>query len=838
MRELLTAFRTLKTPYQSKSHYTVIMYLLRLIFLFASLGIVAAEAAPAPFDLAGPALQIRITRAGVTLPVAQVPNLAEGDTLWLKADLPANQSVHFLLVTAFLSGSTNPPPKNWFVRCETWKGPCARDGMTVTVPPGAQQILVFLAPQTGGDFKTVVNTVRGRPGAFVRASQDLNQAALDRSRLDLYLSSIRQTATYDAAELKSVVPLLARSLAVKVDEKCLDKHVELQAPCLMQGQESLILDDGHSGSVVAALASGPAADLAMEASFTPQLGYGYYSPYVASVLDIARIFDSFRTAQYQYIPALSSARGDRFTLTLNTAPSFHNPLSVLVAALPAVQPAQLPPLHALDPKKLLCAARSPVLFPAEGAPLIFAGGYAHDLALAVTGNDGKTHEVPARADAARGGIVVDAAALGALALEGTVRASLRGMWGFDRYTGPTFLIADPRLKPLEMAPGDEAGLIVGRPGTVRLRADNVSCVDTVMVQQADGRETRTTWKAAAPGEIEVQLPLQDAKPGALALVISQSGAPAPQSLALRTFAEASRIERLTLHAGDSAGVLTGARLDTVARVSLNGVAFTLGKLSTQRGSDSLPVTADDPATIVTLRQDSNASAKVSLQDGRTFTVPVTIESPRPRVAMIGKSVRPSRSSIDSHIQLSDPDELPQDAQLVFSLRAEAPAAFPRETTIEVAVADEVPLATLTLGDGSITLENRQVAVATLDPAKSFGPSTFGALQFRVGGNGVYGDWQPLATLVRLPALKELKCATAADGPCKLSGSNLFLIDSVSGTAAFDTPVNVPEGFLGASLTVPRPPAGQLFVKLRDNPTVINPVTLAPQDPASSAADRP
>ena len=126
----------------------------------------------------------------------------------------------------------------------------------------------------------------------------------------------------------------------------------------MKGQESLILNDGHSTSIVEALTTGPASDLAMEASYTPQLSYGYYSPYIASVLDIARIFDSFRTAQYQYIPALASQQQDQLALTLNTPPSFHNPKSVLVTALPAVEPAQLPPLHAVDPKEMFCARAS------------------------------------------------------------------------------------------------------------------------------------------------------------------------------------------------------------------------------------------------------------------------------------------------------------------------------------------------------------------------------------------------------------------------------------------------------------------------------------------------
>ena len=240
------------------------------------------------------------------------------------------------------------------------------------MPEGAQQVLVFLAPETGGDFKTLMGAVRGRPGAFVRTSQDLNQAALDRSRLERYLAAMRALNDADPAKLAQAAPLLARSLAIKVDEKCLDRIPELQAPCLMQGQDSLILNDGHSTSIVEALTSGPGSDLAMEASYTPQLSYGYYSPYIASVLDIARILDSFHTAQYQYIPALASPHGDELPLTLNTAPSFHNPKSVLVVALPAVERAQLPPLHAVDPKEIYCASKTALVLPVEGAPLVFS----------------------------------------------------------------------------------------------------------------------------------------------------------------------------------------------------------------------------------------------------------------------------------------------------------------------------------------------------------------------------------------------------------------------------------------------------------------------------------
>ena len=257
----------------------------------------SALADAAPFDLAGPKLEVKVTHAAKTLPISEVPNLAVGDRVWIKADLPEGQSAHYLMVAAFLRGSTNPPPENWFFRQETWNKKTEDAGLTVTVPEGAQQVLVFLAPETSGDYRTLMSAVRGKPGSFVRASQDLNQAMLDRSRLDTYLMAVRAINASDPSKLKDAAPLLARSLGMKVDDKCLDRTPELQAACLTAGQEALILNDGHSESIVEALTAGPAGDLAMQLSYTPQASYGFYSPYVGSVMDIARILDTFCRGQ-------------------------------------------------------------------------------------------------------------------------------------------------------------------------------------------------------------------------------------------------------------------------------------------------------------------------------------------------------------------------------------------------------------------------------------------------------------------------------------------------------------------------------------------------------------
>ncbi len=795
--------------------------------LFLSAAMLVLFAAPwgraggAPFDLSGPTLEVKVTRGATTLPISEVPNLAVGDRLWIKADLSATETARYLLVTAFLRGSINPPPGRLFFRCETWTtGACATHGMTVTVPPGAQQVLVFLAPKTGGDFKTLIGAVRGRPGTFVRASQDLNQASLDRSRLDAYLAAIRALKDADPVRLKETAPLLGRSLAIAVDSKCLDRIPELQAPCLMQDQESLILDDGHSTSIVEALTSGPASDLAMQASYTPQLSYGYYSPYIASVLDIARILGSFHVAEYQYIPALAAQRADRMSLALNTPPSFHDPKSVLVGALPAVERAQLPPLHAVDPKEIFCARKTSLVLPVEGAPLVFSTAYAHDMRLSLAGQGGKTLELPAKADPEQGGFVVDTSGSALATLGDSIHAALRGYWGFEPYDGPEFQLTNARTESWQLESPEAGALIVGREDTLHLRASSISCIDNIMLRDPAGKELKVQWKSVKPTEVELNLPLKEVQPGSMALLVSQYGASSPQSVPLQAFAEAGRLDSFTIHAGDAQGILKGSRLDEVASLTVRGIEFLPGKLSTSLGADELTMIAKDAKGAAALSAGASGTARVSLKDGRVLTLDASVDAARPSVLLIGKSVL-SSTATGSNIELQNQDELPQEAKLTFSVRARSPSAFARDEQIDVATADESFSTTLSMGNGGITLEDSSVAVATLDPAKAFGLSAFGPLKFRVVAAGVAGDWQPLATLVRLPLLKELKCPSTPELACKLSGANLFLVDAVSSDPKFRHPVEVPDGFPGYALPVPHPVDGQLYVRLRDDPSVIN-----------------
>src|SRR5580698_3578316 len=219
------------------------------------------HADPARFDLIGPKVDVHVTRNGRTLPIAQVPNLQPGDKLWLRADLPPTQSVHYLLVAVFLRGTTNPPPDNWFFNIQTWNKTIREEGVTITVPNEAQQVILFLAPETGGDFSTLRSAVRGRPGVFVRASQDLLEAGFEQARIETYLANIRRVPPDDAKALAEHSDFLARTLNLTPNVDCFKKPVDSQATCLTQAGNQSLLDDGHGQSVADALSSGASTDL-------------------------------------------------------------------------------------------------------------------------------------------------------------------------------------------------------------------------------------------------------------------------------------------------------------------------------------------------------------------------------------------------------------------------------------------------------------------------------------------------------------------------------------------------------------------------------------------------
>jgi hypothetical protein len=307
--------------------------------------------------------------------------------------------------------------------------------------------------------------------------------------------------------------------------------------------------------------------------------------------------------------------------------------------------------------------------------------------------------------------------------------------------------------------------------------------------------------------------------------VYQFGLAEPDRLALEAYDAAASLEGLTLSAGDETALLKGTRLDEVAKAKVDGIEFTPSVLNRVGDLDGLLMNArKSTASMVPGKQ---YVAHVDLKDRRSLTTPVTVDLPRPQVTLLSKGVQNDVSQPQPPVQLNSADDLPIERRLVFFLKSVVPQAFPRDEKVEVAAADSSFHTMLTLSDGSLTLEDADTAVGSLEPLARFGSSAFGPVRVRaISAGGATGDWEPLGTLVRLPDFNALRCPHSPAKPCVLSGDNLFLATSFAATPNFDNPDDVPPQFTGTQLTVPHPVNGVLYVKLRDDPATVQTLTLA------------
>ena len=780
-----------------------------------------ALADPAPFELTGPDLRITVTRGQQTLPIGQVPSLAEGDKISVHAALPEDQGLKFLLVSAFLRGATNPPPKNWITIADTWKTKEKDKALALTVPKGARQMVVLMVPDTNGAEGALIDAVRGKPGEFVRASQDLNQASLDHSRLTAFMGAIQAQDNTGPEYLRAVAPVLARSLSIKLNEDCLSKVIEMQASCLLENKESLVLNDVHSSSLADTLTGTP-TDLALQLSATPEAGAGYYSAYIGVARDIARIFGAFNNPQFGYLPTLSVRRDETMSLLLNAAPSFQKPKSVMVTALPAIE-ADIPPQLRSTAKAPICVARPGALLPIEGAPLVFSTAFAHDMKVKLTNASGQTIDVPVTPRADKGGYVITGEALPS-AFTGSMRAQLHGLWGFAPFEGPEFLLQRPDGNAWKVS-GDADGLVVGRDNEVVLEGAAPSCVEEVTMRQGNNSAPRPLeWKVRDGNRLAFTVPLAKAAPGEVRVELRYQGAKGPETLTLRARAEASRIDGFELHAGDTEGELTGQRLDQVQSLTLGDIEFKPDGLTREGTVDRLRLTLQGASKAP--EAGTSGKAVIALADGRSLTLPTRVAAPRPQAELIGRTVYPGPSAPGARpLELGSGDLLPDNGELVFSIKAAPGDRFDAGSIIEIATTGGPVATRLSAGKG-LTLESQQVMVVRLK-ATDLPAGTFGPLRFRLVGEDTAGDWKPLATLARLPRIENLACPESKSDvatPCTLSGRDLFLIGAVATERTFAQPVAVPPGFTGGSLAVPRPVGGKLYLRLRDAPE--DPVALS------------
>jgi hypothetical protein len=806
----------------------------------------------ARFDLAGPKIDIRVTRGSTTLPIAEVPNLLAGDKLWIKADLPSTQSNHLLLIVAFLRGTTNEPPDNWFTEIDTWDKKTI-EGTTVTVPNEAEQAIMFIAPETGGDFKTLRSAVKGKPGLFIRADVDLNEASFEQQRIERYLAAMKTVPQNDQKAIAEHSAKLAATLALKPNADCFKQPVDQQVTCLTQSSAPVLLEDGHGQTIAEAVSTGPSSDFINAASYTQPAGGGLYSAYVGALVDLVHLVSLLKTAQYQYIPGLSFPQGESLSLKLNTPPSFHKPETVIVIGLPAIQKAKLPPLHPHDPNEVACLLQPKMTIPIEGAPLVFSTSLAHDMVLHLNRTGAQT-DLPLTADAFEGGLVVakdekhqplqgpkpaDAAPKSDVKIGSTtdltITGTLHGYWGFDAFDGPTITVQQVDGKNWKIV-GDTQ-LLAGQDNHLMLKADGSACIQHVALASDKAKDMDVSFKPV-PGNDEkdtvaLDVSLKTVQPGGYSLAIQQYGDANRDKVPLTAYTTGIHLDDLKMHSGDDTAVLDGEGLKEVASVEIEKQTFT-------------PVSGGNEDRTVHLHGGAGVSPKdgdqatVKLKDGRTMPVKITSEAARPGLNLVSFKATATTGDGSIAVNLGAKDDIPLEGKLTFVVQTKD--VFPRTQTIEVATADGSVHTTLSLASTNLVLQDDHTAVGTLEPLKAFGPSAFGKLAMRpVAADGTAGNWTGLGTLVRAPQITAIHC-TAEAPTCTINGKNFFLVQAFGATKDFAKPTEVPNGFADNSFQVPAPADGAtLYLKLRDDPGTVATVTLptpagkAPAAPVPPAA---
>jgi hypothetical protein len=792
----------------------IAMRLSKIALFLVVLGIaVAMRADDSRFDLPGPKIDVYVTRGGTTLPISQVPSLLPHDILRVKADLPATQSNHLLLIIAFLRSTTNEPPDDWFTEVETWRQPI--EGTTVVVPDGAQKAIMFVAPETGGDFDTLRSAVKKNPGLFTRAAVSLRKASLKEQRIQRYLAGMRAVPSDDYKAIESRSAKLAATLALAPNADCFKKPVDDQVDCLTQTSDDILLDDSHGQTTSNAISTGASSDLANEAA---QADGALYSTYVGTLVDLVHLAGQLHTAQYRYIPAISFPTGATMNLKLNSPPSFYNPKSVIVIALPPIEPAHPPKLHLEDPQESFCLANPSMALPFRGTPSLFSTAFSHDLAI-VFGSGSSAVRIALTPDAYDGGLIplrpigqdlLDRFEATGSSNRMTLQGKLEGYWGFDKLDGPTLTFQyspDDGLKLLT-----STALFAGQDTQATLQGRGTACVHKIKMSNSDDESSAVTFdRGSSNDNLLLHLPLKSKPASAYSIAVDQYGSAKITKISVTVYSKDIRIDKLLLGAGGSA-ILMGEHLGKVASVKVGDQTFVpSGAPPDQRG---LQLRAPHAPGI-----DDAQSATVLLEDGGVMTVPVATEDPGATLKVLSFDLTLATPRGEIPVALNSQRDIALHGILHFVVQSDG--IFPRGQVLELSTAHGAVHTSISLSSGELILQDDHTAVATVDLDKAFGESAFGELRMRaIPGDGTVGNWVTLGKLVRRPHITAVHCTNVDVPTCMVEGNNLFLALAFSTTEDFASVVPVPTGFDGSNFAIPMKPntrSSTLYMRLRDDP---------------------
>src|SRR5437867_12133942 len=141
--------------------------------------------------------------------------------------------------------------------------------------------------------------------------------------------------------------------------------------------------------------------------------------------------------------------------------------------------------------------------------------------MRVQSENGSTVELPALADAARGGFVIDPHVVQVSQLAARSNGKLHGFWGYQSFAGPDFDLQSAHSAKWTFAAADQSALIIAREDTLQVQSDTATCVEDVILRDQQRRQIRANWKLQQPDQLENKVPLQDGTEGPASRIINQ-----------------------------------------------------------------------------------------------------------------------------------------------------------------------------------------------------------------------------------------------------------------------------------------------------------------------------
>ena len=401
----------------------------------------------------------------------------------------------------------------------------------------------------------------------------------------------------------------------------------------------------------------------------------------------------------------------------------------------------------------------------------------------------------------------------------TITGTVRGYWGFDVFEGPTLTLQQVAGKDWKIV--SDTPLFAGQDNHLTLKGSGAACVQHIALTNKENVDVDIPFKPAPGKDVKdtlvLDISLKKVQPGGYPLAIQQYGDSHTEKVSLTAYTGDIHLDGLKIHQGDNTAIITGEGLKEVVSAQIDNQTF----MPADSGNDDRTVHLNAKAGV---SPGDGKDATVKLKDGRTMTVKISTQAPRPSLTLLSFNDKPVQLSGALSVTLGAKDDLSLNGKLTFVVQTKD--VFPRKQTIEVATVGGSVHTSLSLADSDLILQDVHTAIATLDPLKAFGQSAFGKLQMRpVAEDSTPGDWTALGTLVRTPQITAIHCTTAVAPTCVIDGSALFLLRSFSAGKDFAKRIEVPTGFAESTFIVPTPTDGTtLYLELRDDPDAVAAIT--------------